>query len=110
MTNQPNPAQQASEEYKLHVAICNAVILLNNGEEIAPRVSAILREALFNYAETPARELTAAQGVSDDKYRRALQIIHDFAEEGATHWEWAVARVAREALGIPGGDDENDDA
>lgn len=63
--NKPNPAQQASEEYKLHVAICNAVILLNNGEEIAPRVSAILREALFNYTETPARELTAAQGVPD---------------------------------------------
>ena len=69
-----------------------------------------VKTLLDRQSNEAARELTAAQGVPDDKYRRALQVIHDFAEEGATHWEWAVARVAREALGIPGGSDENDDA
>lgn len=58
MSDHPTPATTAKEvpdaasdfSDALHTAVCNAVILLNNGEEIAPRVSSILREALFNYA------------------------------------------------------------
>ena len=42
-----------SAETELHDAICNAVILLNNGEEIAPKVSAILRTALAEYNPAP---------------------------------------------------------
>lgn len=48
-------------EDALHAAICNAVILLNNGEEIAPRVSAILRTALFEH-QPSAREIAAQPG------------------------------------------------
>lgn len=50
-------------EDKLHSAICNAVILLNNGEEIAPRVSSILRSALDEYEPSP--EATTASGLVD---------------------------------------------
>ena len=42
-----------SAENELHDAICNAVILLNNGEETAPEVSAILRTALAKYNPAP---------------------------------------------------------
>ena len=41
--------QISAAEEKLHLAICEAVLLLNHGEEIAPRVGTILRSALFNY-------------------------------------------------------------
>jgi hypothetical protein len=50
-----------SAETELHDAICNAVILLNNGEEIAPEVSAILRTALAKY--NPAPPAVNAQGL-----------------------------------------------
>ena len=49
-------------EEKLHSAICNSVILLNNGEEIAPRVSSILRAALAEYEPTPTPAPTPATG------------------------------------------------
>lgn len=52
--NQSPTAQSGpSAEETLHAAICNAVILLNNGEEFAPRVSAVLRAALAEYIPTP---------------------------------------------------------
>lgn len=59
-----------SAEAELHDAICNAVILLNNGEEIAPEVSAILRTALAKYNPAPpvvdARELQQCPNCLND--------------------------------------------
>ena len=78
-----------SAEAELHAAICNAVILLNNGEETAPEVSAILRTALANYNPAPpvvdARELQQPQPVSADEINalpdKIRRYIHDLETE-----------------------------
>jgi len=57
-------------------------------------------QVAYNWIEDRARELQQAQVVGEDHCRRALQTIHEFAEEGGTHWEFSAARVARKALGL----------
>lgn len=53
-----------NSEEKLQAAICQAVIILNNGEEIAPQVSHILRSALAEWdppsTTSPAATTAAA--------------------------------------------------
>lgn len=72
------PAAASDFSDALHTAVCNAVILLNNGEEIAPRVSSILREALFNYAPPVAASIAQQGGVevTDAMVEAALSAHH----------------------------------
>ena len=98
-----------SAETELHDAICSAVIILNNGEEIAPEVSAILRTALAKYNPAPPvverglqqaqcpnclndgchcatcnpfpGGLQQAQVVGDEMVAKAYRVCEDFIEE-----------------------------
>lgn len=76
MTPESPTAQSGpSAEETLHAAICNAVILLNNGEEFAPRVSAVLRTALAEYIPTPT-PTTPPAGARDADYRALVAKLY----------------------------------
>lgn len=85
-----------SAETELHDAICNAVIILNNGEEIAPEVSAILRTALAEYNPAPpavdARELQQAQPRNEWKEAviNELIVAHVYQKEHETNPRKAI--------------------
>ena len=74
-----------SAENELHDAICNAVILLNNGEETAPEVSAILRTALAKYNPAPPvveRGLQQAQVVGLQVSAGVHEALQRMIEDG----------------------------
>ena len=92
MTAAPDP----SAEDALHAAICNAVILLNNGEEIAPRVSAILRQALFDYSPSaPAAAVGGDAGAVGAVYEYiGACYASRVGDEGGDHCEWLYAQMS----------------